>query len=63
METLTRDQEQLVRRLVELAGSPLVLQAALRELIQEPAGQDLTIEQLVAKIIEVRDREREAVPA
>jgi len=63
MEMLTRDQERLVRRLVEVAGSPLVLQVALRELSQEPAGQDHAIEQLVARIIKVRDRDREAVPA
>ena len=58
MQALTREQEELLGRLVELAGSPVVLQLALRELAQESA--DAGLEALVKKIIEVRDREAPA---
>lgn len=55
MQALTRDQEELLRRLVELAGGPVVLQAALKELSEE--GEGAGLESLVKKILEVRDRE------
>lgn len=58
MQALTREQEELLGRLVDLAGSPVVLQLALRELAQESAEGGL--EALVKKIIEVRDREAPA---
>lgn len=55
MLVMSRKQERLVQRLVDLAGGPIVLQTALRELRAE--GDPSGLEVLVRKIIEVRDRE------
>lgn len=55
---LTRDQEELLRRLVELAGSPLGLQAALKELTDESEAPAL--EDLARRIVEVREKEAAA---
>ncbi len=55
MQVLTRKQEGLVQRLVELAGSPVVLQIALEELGDEDNRAGL--ETLVRRVIEVRDRD------
>lgn len=52
MQAMTRDQEELLRRLVELAGSPLVLQAGLKELTDESEAP--TLEDLVRRMVEVR---------
>ncbi|MDX2119658.1 MAG: hypothetical protein SF070_01205 [Gemmatimonadota bacterium] len=48
-------QEQLVQRLMDLAGSPVVLHTALRELKED--GDPYGLEVLVRKIIAVRGRE------
>ena len=55
MLVMSRKEERMVQRLVDLAGSPVVLQTALRMLREDsdPSG----LEVLVRKIIEVRDRE------
>lgn len=55
MVVLSRKQERMVQRLVDLAGSPVVLQTAIQEVREasEPSG----LEVLVRKIIAVRGRE------
>lgn len=55
MVVMSREQERLVQRLVGLAGSPVVLQTALRDLREE--GDPSGLEALVRKIIAVRERE------
>jgi len=59
MQAMTREQEELLRRLVELAGNPVVVQTALKELSSETDSPDL--EALIRKIIQVRDREAHPV--
>ena len=52
MQTLSREQEELVQRLVELAGSPVVLEQALRDVGDVRSEADL--ERLVRRILETR---------
>jgi hypothetical protein len=53
MTALTRKREALLEQLIELAGDPLIVQRALRELNSElPAPP--TVEQLVRRIFELK---------
>ena len=52
MQTLSREQEELLQRLVELAGSPVILEQALRDTGDVRSEADL--ERLVRRILETR---------
>jgi hypothetical protein len=54
---MTREQERLLRQLVELAGDPVIVQDALKQLAEE---ENPTLEKLVRRILELK---RSAVPA
>lgn len=61
MQVMTRDQEQLLRKLVELAGDPEVLEQALEEARAE--GPDpVPLEDLIRQILLVRNA-RQQTPA
>ena len=53
MTGLTRKREALLDQLIELAGDPLIVQRALRELNSE-LSEPPTIEQLVRRIFELK---------
>jgi hypothetical protein len=57
LQTMTREQERLLRQLVELAGDPVIVQDALKQLAEE---ENPTLEKLVRRILELK---RSAVPA
>lgn len=54
MTIISRDQERVVRRLVEFAGDPSIVEDALSELRDELATPP-TLEQLLTKILEIRE--------
>lgn len=54
MRVLSSDQEKLLSMLIELAGDPVTLQDALKELADE-APEDQTLKDLVRKIVELRN--------
>jgi hypothetical protein len=55
MELLTKDQERLLERLIELAGDPLIVQEALRRIVAEEA--EPTLDDLIRKILALRKAE------
>lgn len=54
MTIVSRDQERVVRRLVEFAGDPSIVQDALDEL-REELPTPPTLEQLLRKILQIRE--------
>lgn len=53
MKVLSRKREALLRRLVEFAGDPVIVQDALRDLTLGSAGRP-SMEQLVSRIAELK---------
>jgi hypothetical protein len=60
MTVLTKKRERLLDQLVELAGDPLIVQEALRELNSEHATPP-NVEQIVRRILELKEREGQAL--
>lgn len=59
--TVSRDEERVVRRLVEFAGDPVIVEEALQDLRQE-LTQPPTLAQLLKKILEVREQKGLGLP-
>ena len=53
MTILTRKREALLEQLIELAGNPLIVQQALRELNSE-LSEPPTVEQIVRRIFQLK---------
>ena len=51
--TISRDEERVVRRLVDFAGDPIIVEDALAALRPEQS-EPPTLEQLLRKILELR---------
>lgn len=60
MTVLTRKREELLDRLIEMAGDPLIVQMALRELNSELKSPP-SVEQVIRRILELKEREGAAV--
>lgn len=60
MTTMTRQQGDLLRRLIALAGDPEIVQVALQQLNREAAAPP-TLEQLMVRILELRNERDRAV--
>lgn len=60
MTVLTKKRERLLDQLVELAGDPLIVQEALRELNSELATPP-NVEQIVRRILELKEKEDRAL--
>lgn len=56
MTVLTRKREKLLDQLVDLAGDPLVVQRALRELNSE-LNSPPSVEQIVRRILKLKEKE------
>ena len=53
MTVMTRAHEALLERLIQLAGDPLIVQSALRQLNAELEGPP-TVEALIRRILELK---------
>ena len=54
MRVLTREQERLLRRLIDLAGDPVIVQDALKQLAHEE--EEPSLEKLVQRILELKKK-------
>lgn len=61
MTIVSRDEERVVRRLVEFAGDPLIVEEALQDLRQELDAPP-SLAQLLKKILELRDQRGLGLP-
>ena len=62
MTILTRKREEVLDRLIELAGDPLIVQRALAELNAE-LDEAPTVEMVAVRILELKDAKEAATAA
>ena len=63
MRVMTSEQEELLSKLVQFAGDPVIVQEALREL-NSAAEDPPTVEKILQKIVALKgEREKRAIPA
>ena len=62
MTVMTRKQEELLDQLIGIAGDPLIVQRALRDLNAE-LSEPPTLEQLVRRIVELKAEANEGASA